>query len=214
MAIVSKEILKCLLTLKTYGKQAEQADAVTEIFLEALADYPVETVMNALGKWRKTEQEFPTIADILGLIKRGGRPPLRESDVIAVRKKHGEDRTPYDWQLLREWEAQQQEGWGDAAEPRREQALQAENARLRQEMQHLQRENAALRLSEKRQETLEAHIPKPITPPFAGQSRRDAEEIRFQRTIATLKAQGASDAYIAEFVAYEMNKPQPLQREA
>lgn len=111
-------------------------EAITILFHRICESYPAEKVIKAFERWLETSTEFPTPADIIGLIKRNGRPPLKESDIIAIRKKDGELRTPDDWKMLRQWEAQQLDEWAgdEAAEQQKVSQLLKDNESLRKQL--------------------------------------------------------------------------------
>ena len=68
------------------------------------------------------------------MIKRNGRPPLKESDIIAIRRKDGEFRTLAEWEALKEWELEQVDGWQMWDESEKVTDFAQENIRLRQEL--------------------------------------------------------------------------------
>lgn len=170
--------------MKTYGKEPESLESITKIFTTDLEEFPAETVLKAIATHAKRCDEFPTVADIHGLIKRGGKPPLKESDIIAIRKKDGEDRTSAEWQMLRDWEAEQQGGWATQPDPARQQADLQENIRLRQKVKELEAENRRLGylVQEQKQNP-------PTKPSFDEQSAID-------KTVAWLESVGAPQADI------------------
>lgn len=122
---------------ENYSFSPQASQDYVETLLEDLEQYPVQKVAMVFEAWRKTSKSRITTADAINLIERGGRPPLKESDIIAIRKKHGEDRTSDDWSDLREWEAQQRTGWGDnVAKPSIN--LQQDNQKLRSQITQLE----------------------------------------------------------------------------
>ena len=175
--------------MKTYGKQPEALLSITKVMLRDLADFPPEKILNAFKLHAQRSDEFPTTADIIGLIKRNGRPPLRESDIIAIRKKPGDTRTDDEWAMLREWEAQQQDGWRDESEPMRDTSLAVENARLRQEVIGLKGE--IKRLSG---QLHEARMAKGLEKPKPSQQQKLAD------TVKAMRDGGATEADIDEFL--------------
>lgn len=127
--------------MKTYGKAPESLDSIIAVMLRDLEGYPRDKVMAAFKLHAQRSAEFPTTADLIGIIKRNGKPPLRESDVIAIRRKDGELRTPEEWAMLREWDAQAAEGWGsEYRNEQKERATLEENIRLRQRVAELEAE--------------------------------------------------------------------------
>lgn len=139
---------------KLYGRGVENTGQVITLFHRMLAQYPGEKAVKAFQVWLERSQEFPTPADIIGLIKRNGKPPIRESDIIAINKKDGADRTRAEWKMLREYEEQQQDGW-EENEDKQQFTLQ-ENLRLRDEIAKLQAENRKLSIM------IRSEISKPI----------------------------------------------------
>jgi len=133
-------IAGCLTLQKLYGRDLGDAGTVINLFHQLLGKYPGAKVISAFEVWLERGQEFPTPADIINLIKRNGRPPLKESDVIAVRRKDGEDRTKADWDLLREWDAQQREGFEEDFSEEKQASLIQDNARMRVEIINLKAE--------------------------------------------------------------------------
>ena len=131
--VIAKEIHERFHAMKTYGKEPESLGSITRVMLNDLADFPPEQIIAAFRTHAQRSSEFPTTYDLIGLIRRNGRPPLRESDVIAIRKKAGEDRTPDEWGMLREWDREQTDGWHVPSDPAKSAADSGELRRLRQE---------------------------------------------------------------------------------
>ncbi len=135
--LVAKEIHERFHAMKTYGKEPESLGSITRVMLTDLADFSPETVLLAFRTHAQRSQEFPTTADLVALIRRNGKPPLKESDIIAIRKKDGQDRSPQDWAMLREWDQMQNESWSMHNDPNRNQEIQQENVRLRSDVSDL-----------------------------------------------------------------------------
>lgn len=91
-------------TLKTYGKEPEQIENVTKMFLWVLADYPVEQILDAMAFYAKHYPDMPAPADIANIIERGNKPPLRESVYIQISKKLPDTRSSEEWAYMREYE--------------------------------------------------------------------------------------------------------------
>lgn len=199
---VAECIIQCFSLCKTYGKTAKDMETMAHGFVAMLGDYPAEKVKKAFLTHVKRSEELPTMAGIISLIERNGKPPMKESDVIAVRKKHGEDRTPDDWQLMRDWDAQRTQGWGDSA-PEKQASVQDENVKLRQQAKSMQRQIDALmrheyvdrKAEESRQDVF---VPK-VNRPFGASDI----EARHERTIADMRKRGATDEDVAEYWACE-----------
>lgn len=90
--------------LKTYGKEAESLEDVQKLFLFALAEYPVQKIVDAFAYYTKYFNEFPAPSDIVCIIERGNKPPFERSVYIGITKKPPDQRTREEWQYLREYE--------------------------------------------------------------------------------------------------------------
>lgn len=174
--------------MKTYGKESESFESIIYTFNKDLADYPLEKIMMAIKTHSQRSSEFPTVADIVLLIRNNGRPPLKESDIIAIRKKEGEYRTRAEWAMLREWEAQQSEAW----QPTGSDSVVAvvENERLRKELADAKKENSRLQEIMRLDDLRKSYIPP--APPKA--------QDKIQSTINAMKADGRTDSDIEEFI--------------
>lgn len=175
-----------------YGRAPESAETVERLFQNLLAPYPADKAIRAFEVWLERSQEFPTPADIIGIIKRNGKPPLKESDIIAIRKKDGEDRDGTEWRMLREWDEQQSEGWDDVSSPVKDQATLQENIRLREEVRGLRDEVKRLASSLKAEQNRK--LPEPTY------------DEKVERTVKFMREIGAPEADIQAFLAAELAK--------
>lgn len=178
--------------MKTYGKEPESLESITRIFQKDLGHYPTEKILKAIAVHSQRSAEFPTVADISLLIVRNGKPPIKESDVIAIRKKEGEFRTPGEWQMLRDWDAQQSRGWdGEVViDERSHEANAMENERLRGKVIELEKEVS--RLTELlHKERVMKGVEKP---------RMSAQE-RIAKTVEGMRLSGAPQEAIDLFLA-------------
>lgn len=90
--------------LKTYGKQPEQMESVTKLFMFALADYPVEKIVEAMAYYVRNYTDFPSPADIVQIIERGNKPPFDRAVYTTISKKHPADRSSDEWAYMRSYE--------------------------------------------------------------------------------------------------------------
>ena len=97
-------INQMFLTMKTYGKEPEQLEAITPIFNLVLADYPFDKIEAAFAFYLKTNSEMPTPADIANIIERGCKPAFDRGVYVALSKKRPEDRTRPDWDYMADYE--------------------------------------------------------------------------------------------------------------
>jgi hypothetical protein len=196
MALLALEALKTLTMAENWGFSPEASETYVETLLEDLEEYPARDVFLFFDKWRKTSTKKPTTADAVGYIKRNGKPPLRESDIIAIRKKDGADKTPDDWQMLREWEAQQSEGWDDAPSTNQASANQAQEiTALRRKVAQLEAQLAGNRTEQATTNqvdiciaTIKAKLEKPL-------------EEKIQSTVDMMRRQGCTEEDVLEFIA-------------
>lgn len=176
--------------MKTYGKEPEALESITQVILRDMEGFPADQVMRAIKTHCSRSQEFFTSADLIGIIKRNGKPPLKESDIVSIRKKDGEDRTSAEWKMLKEWEDQQQDGWNEFPDPAKDAATLAENLRLRSRIAELEQDNAKAWKEVKRLRHFEN-----IQVIVANES--DLEKVN--RTVEHMKAAGCPQADIDAF---------------
>lgn len=179
----------CFLLQKVYGKRPENILAVNQLFHTLLGKYESAQVLRAFELWLERSPEFPTPADIVGIIKRRGRPPLTRETYIAVSRKDAEMRDAADWRLLREYEAEQRDevsGFGDDVKA---DAGVRENIALRQQVKTLQAE--VDRLVGLLREARIAHGSERPTP---------TREQKVRATADAMRAGGASDEDIVAFL--------------
>jgi hypothetical protein len=102
----------CWNTLHRYGKTSDDFDGIVKTYLSFLGRYPTEAVASAFDKYIRHRREFPTPADIIGIIearvKRDGAYYTRlcrkiqenafvdDDDLAYMRKYEGEVRN--DWE--------------------------------------------------------------------------------------------------------------------
>lgn len=135
----------CLALQKLYGRDVDNSDVIIELFQRMMSKYSGDKVIKSFETWMERSQEFPTPADIIGLIKRGGKPPLSESMFIQISKKDGMDRTPEDWQYLRDYQAFMDDGWEGEPDAAKQSALTEENTRLRAKIKEMELEYERLK---------------------------------------------------------------------
>jgi hypothetical protein len=89
-ANIVKQLGACLVVQRTYGKQGADMNSMAAVFMSDLQEYPADKVVQALAQWRKQSAEFPTPADIIGLLN---PQPIWSAAVyaeISDRRKKGE----------------------------------------------------------------------------------------------------------------------------
>lgn len=191
---LARELYDRFQAMKTYGKEPESLKSIVSIFIRDLADYPTEKVLKAISTHAKYSQEFPTVADISGLIRRNGKPQIKESDIIAINKKDGQDRTRDEWQMLRDWSDERSTGWRDEPDPVKDAAMLADNQRLRQEINDLKAEIRRLGAL-----ALEKRAAKLNPPPI--RILEISKEQRAINTILAMREEKIPESDIMEFAA-------------
>ena len=189
-ARLDRMMMGCFAVQKLYGRDTGNAETITEMFHAMLGKYPAAHCIRALELWLERSQEFPTPADIIGIIKRKGKQPLSKETYIAISRKDGELRDASDWQFLREYEAEQREevsGFDD--EVKNEVAVQ-ENITLRQQVKALTAETK--RLADLLHQTRVAKGLEPAKPSHAQ---------KVAATVEAMRSGGASEEDIAAFEA-------------
>lgn len=183
-------ILASFSVQKMYGRQPENIEIINQVFHKILGKYPARKVLKAFEIWMERSQEFPTPADISGIIKRNGNPPLSREIYISLSKKDGEDRTGADWKYLRNYEEQaRDDDWGsDERDEIKTQDWIIERESMRRTISQLRDEVLKLsdllrREGEKTQPKLNWKLPEKI-----------------ERTIAAMRETGANDEIIREFM--------------
>lgn len=96
--------------LKTYGKEPDQMEAVVKLFNFALADYPVDKIIDAMAYYVRNYTDFPAPADIVQIIERGNKPPFSPAVYTTISKKHPSDRSSEEWAYMRQYERFMLEG--------------------------------------------------------------------------------------------------------
>lgn len=77
---------------------------INKAFRITLSDYPITKIEEAFRFHLKHNKEFPVPADIVHIIERGNKPPLRESVYIALNRKNPEGRTAEEWNYINDYE--------------------------------------------------------------------------------------------------------------
>lgn len=189
-------LVGCFSVQKMYGRSPENMKEINEVFHSVLKKYPAHKVLKAFEVWIERSQEFPTPADIVNLIKRGGRAPITKEVYIAASKKDPELRDAGDWQILKEYEtAQKYEEFGSEDDLQVLENFKEENNRLRQLLKESDAEIKRLgKLAlEKQAERVRAPLKALIKPKLS-------VEERINRTVLEMRELGAPEQDIQEFM--------------
>lgn len=185
-------LMGCFATQKLYGRDPGNAEAITRMFHALLGKYPAKHCFRAFELWLERSQEFPTPADIVGIIRRKGKAPLSREVYIAISKKAPELRDASDWQLLREYEEEQREDVIGFEDEVKADATLRENIHLRQQVKSLTAENE--RLADLLHQ---ARLAKGMEQP------KPSRQEQVVATVAAMRAGGAAEEDIAAFEASE-----------
>lgn len=174
--------------MKTYGKEPESLESIISLFNETLAEFTMDHIVLAMKVHAQRSQEFPTPADIVGIIRRKGRPPLSREMYISISKKDPEDRSGDDWKYLRAYEAEHSTEVSDFVDQAKETANRDENLRLRNQVRELQAEIGKLsHLLHESRRAKGLEKPKPSV------------QEQVNRTVAEMRRGGASEEDIERF---------------
>jgi hypothetical protein len=138
-------ILGCIAAQRLYGRDVADAGLISELFHRVLGGEPAELVLKAFEFWIARSPEMPTPSDILGLIRRKGKPPHLESRYIAIQRKDPADRTYAETLYCRDFEAEQDRGWEEHNPETPPAPRQSDEVlRLRAQIARIRAENAKL----------------------------------------------------------------------
>lgn len=188
---VSVELYERFQATKTYGKDQESLEDIIKVFMRDLGDYPTRSVMAAIKNHCRNSPEFPTVADIIGIIRRRGKMPYLKEAYISKQRIDPEDRTPQDWAYIKGYESQQnaEEYSSDYLDYHSQIEHVSENEKLRKRILELQAENARAWAKVRELELL---------------TRKPAEPVQVvdnvTKTIAYLESIGASTDEINDFI--------------
>jgi hypothetical protein len=182
-------LYQCFQGLKVWGKDPDSLEGAVALFQVTLADFPMDKIRTAFTLHLARSSEMPTPADIIGLIRRSGRPLLSHAMYVAISRKNGEDRTSEDWKFIRDYEAEQREGFSDGADAVKEDATLTENSVLRKEVLSLRDEVKRLGdlLHEERKRN---GIEKP----------KPSLQEKISATVEVMRKSGAPEADVSEFL--------------
>jgi hypothetical protein len=194
---------------KLYGRDVESSGGVINLFQRAFARYPAEKVVRALEIWLERKQEFPTPADIIGLIKRNGKEPVAKEIYIDISKKDPEYRTDEEWVLMKRYRVEQQDELYGCNDEHKEVATLEENLRLRAKVQDLEHEVGKLwkLLQEEREKSriLAADVIAKVERGESLLTPKQHEDVH-AKTIALMKENGSTEEDIQAYTAFEANK--------
>lgn len=131
---------------KMWGKSGEDVAGAVLAIESKLGHLPVETVVWSIGRHYEISSEFPSPSDLLGWIRRGGKPPYERSVYVKITKKEGSDRTEAEWEYMKAYEAEVMDSGGSKPfdDPHKYSAMLEDSVRMRKEIIELKRENAKL----------------------------------------------------------------------
>lgn len=174
--------------MKTYGKEPESIESITAIFARDLAEFPVDKILKAIKTHSQRSQEFPTVADIFGLIKRNGKPEITQAMYINASKKDYENRSAKEHKLISAYEDDyydsdwKSENYSPSPGFDKDNQLRIENYELKKEINRL---GVLLRDARKNITSIEFFAP----------------DEKINKTIAYMRTSGASAKDIRDFCA-------------
>lgn len=84
---LSEMVTQCHHALRVYGKSPEQVMGAVKLFAMVLGKYSLTQVQDAFRAYLEHHADMPTPADIVGYIRRSGRPPMDKAFYIALCQK-------------------------------------------------------------------------------------------------------------------------------
>lgn len=180
----------CFALQKMYGRAPESMETIVVLFHSILGKYPGEKVTRAFEIWLEQSQEFPTPADIIGIIRRNGRQPVPKEIYISISKKDYDSRTYEEKKLMERYEEEQKsEQWELETDEQKKQITLEDNIQLRRQIKELCEENKRLaRILHKERVDALKEAPKPEI------------KDRIQRTVDFMLTSGAPKKDIADFL--------------
>lgn len=174
-----------------YGRDPQSLAASTFVFHQVLGDYPADLVELAIKRWIQREQQYPTPADIDGMIRRNGKPVVERATAAAIYRQPRDTWTAEQESIIGRFEAQQDDDNLGYIPEQRKADLEESNIirEMKKEIANLKSENIRLQalLRESRQQNA---LPSP----------KLAIQQRIENTVANMRASGASQGHITEFL--------------
>lgn len=103
-------LMQCFDGLKVYGKTPEQLENTTALFMLVLGEFSGDQITEAFKLYISRSAEIPTPADIVGIIRRGNKPPFSQAVYIRLEKKGHDARTFAEDAYMKDYEQYQVEG--------------------------------------------------------------------------------------------------------
>lgn len=182
------ELFERFHAMKTYGREPESLESTIRIFTKDLEKYPANLILKAISTHAKRSNEFPTTADIIGLIRRNGRPPLSKERYISIQRKEREFWTREERRYVDEYDEELSDSWDDEiASDKKIQQLHADNELLRARLAEAKAENILAWQEVKQLRAIK-------------QNKHELNEIeKINRTIKAMEDTGAPKENIEEF---------------
>lgn len=95
---------------RTYGKQGEDIDKITKIFLKVLDGYEPGEVIDAVRLWIIKSPEFPAPSDILSILRPQQKFDYAVYSALQNAKRSGERLSAAEWEYIRRYEKNAIEG--------------------------------------------------------------------------------------------------------
>jgi len=179
-----------------YGKKPDSLKAVANAFQNILSEQSIVDIQKAFDIWMKRESQFPTPADIYGLIQRDGKPPLCKVMYVGISQKDAYHRTSADWEYLKEYETHQRTGDNSntlTKVGKENHYLKKANNNLKSQLANIKTHNDILcqKIASLENKNYQAKT-KPVN--------------KIDATVKFMRANGASEEDIQEFIGEESKK--------
>jgi hypothetical protein len=109
--VILKQVKDCMQVLNTYGKKDFDYLPVVKVFIERLGHYGPEKIKKAFDKYVSKRSDFPTPADIVGIIEKRIKPDIAVYQTLIRRRKEGAWLSTDEENYLRSYEEQAINEW-------------------------------------------------------------------------------------------------------
>lgn len=109
---IKESLRQCFHMMPLYGKKDADFMTIVATFFEMLRDYPATAVSDALDRYMRQRREFPTVADIIGILE--GRVQMDKGLYNTIRlKKRDHYLSQREEDYLEAYQRQILNEWGD-----------------------------------------------------------------------------------------------------
>jgi len=174
---------------KMWGKSPDDVAGAVATIEARLGHLPAEVVSKAVDRHYGFSNEFPSPSDLIGWIRRRGRPPFERAIFVDISKKNYQDRTADEREYYNDYKADRMDNDISimVGDPHKYSSMIQDSERMRRELAGLRGEIS--RLDELLKDARDS-----ITKP------RFTIEHRVGATAINMRRSGATDEAVASFI--------------